>query len=57
MEVPVGKLIADKVPKRLLKDIGNTVSSYSLYRDLVTLLDWSLPRLASNRLITVSILF
>jgi len=39
MEVPVGKLIADKVPKRLLKDIGNTISPYSLYRDLVILLD------------------
>jgi len=40
-----------------LDNIGNTVSPDPLYRDLVTLLDWSLSRLAPNRLITVSILF
>ena len=34
MEVPVGKLIANKVPKRLSEDI---VSPDPLYRGLVTL--------------------
>jgi len=41
----------------LLEDIGNTISPDSLYRDLVTLLGWSLSRLASDELITVFILF
>ena len=57
IEAPIGKLIANKVLERLSENIGNTVSLDPLYRGLVTLLDWSLPKLASNRLITTSILF
>jgi len=38
MEVPVGKLIANEVPKRLSEDIGNNISLDPLYRGLVTLL-------------------
>ena len=30
------------------EDIGNTISPDPLYRGLVTLLGWSLPRLAPN---------
>jgi len=33
----------------LLENIGNIVSSDSLYKGLVTFLDWSLPRIASDR--------
>ena len=57
MEAPIGKLIANEVLERLSKNIGNTVSLDLLYRDLFTLLGWSLPKLASKRLITTSILF
>ena len=38
-------------------DIGNTLSPDLLYRGLVTLLGWSLSRIALNKLITISILF
>ena len=41
----------------MLKNIGNTVSPDPLYRGLVTLLGWSLPKLAFDRLITVSVIF
>jgi len=37
-------------------NIGNTVSLDPLYRGLVILLGWLLPRLAPNRLITTSTL-
>jgi len=40
----------------MLGNISNTVSLDPLYRDLVTLLGWSLPRLAPDGLITVSTL-
>jgi len=41
-----------------IKDIlGNIISLDSLYRGLVTLLDWSFPRLASNGLMTASAIF
>ena len=39
----------------VIRDIGNTVSPDSLYRGLVILLGWLVPKLASNRLIVVDI--
>ena len=41
---------------RLLEDISNTVSPDQFYKGLITLLDWLLLRLASDKLITTSIL-
>jgi len=41
----------------LSRDIGHTVSPEPLYRGLVILLGWSLPRLAPDELIAVSTLF
>ena len=37
IKVPVKRLIANKVPERLLENIYNTVSLDSLYKGLVTL--------------------
>ena len=41
----------------VLGNIGNIVSLNLLYRSLVILLDWLLPRLAPDRLIDISTLF
>ena len=43
--------------RKVLGDIGNTISPNPLYRDLFTLLGWLLFRLAPNGLITIFILF
>ena len=40
----------------MLGDIGNIVSPDPLYRGLVKLLGWLLPRLAPNKTITASTL-
>jgi len=41
----------------VLGNIGNIVSLDLLYRSLVILLDWLLPRLAPDGLIAISTLF